>query len=160
MKIFNGQWMEIFRTGDYGTKGYYTNSDLDDIITNFHNSGAVPIVLGHPKDNGPVHGWLMEIKRRGEVIIGKLGNLHDNFVKDVAEGKYRNRSVRIVLGATGARLEHLGFLGAMLPEVSGLKQIEQFSSDWYYVCDFSYSSCEDFTRIQDNGILVDLSHCV
>jgi hypothetical protein len=47
--------------------------------------------------------------------------LHKDFAAALAENKFRNRSVRIARTAAGPKLLHLGFLGAVLPQVEGLK---------------------------------------
>jgi hypothetical protein len=61
--------------------------------------------------------------------MGRVGELHKDFVQALAENKFRNRSVRIAKTATGPKLLHLGFLGAVLPQVEGLKTSAQFAGD-------------------------------
>lgn len=129
MKLTAGDWTEIFRAGDYGAKGGYTDADLDKMVANFNASDQVPIVLGHPASDSPAWGWLAEVKRAGSVLMGKVGELHKDFAQALAENKFRNRSVRIARTATGPKLLHLGFLGATLPQVEGLKQTAQFTGD-------------------------------
>jgi len=121
MKLTAGDWTEIFRAGDYGVKGTYSNMDLDAMVTNFNSSDQVPIVVGHPTTDAPAWGWLTEVKRAGGVLMAKVGELHKDFAQALAENKFRNRSVRIARTAAGLKLLHLGFLGAVLPEVEGLK---------------------------------------
>lgn len=121
MKLTAGDWTEIFRAGDYGAKGGYTEADLDLIVANFNSSDQVPIVVGHPATDAPAWGWLAEVKRAGKVLMGKVGELHKDFATALAENKFRNRSVRIARTAAGPKLLHLGFLGAVLPQVEGLK---------------------------------------
>jgi len=53
--------------------------------------------------------------------MGQIGELHKDFAAALAENKFRNRSVRIARTAAGPKLLHLGFLGAVLPQVEGLK---------------------------------------
>lgn len=125
MKIAIGQWIEIFRAGDYGEKGNYATADLDKIIMNFN--GRVPIVKGHPESNSPARGWLNKVKRIGNVLVGQAGELHPDFIRDLAEGKFRNRSVRIARTPSGPKLLHLGFLGGVLPHVEGLKATASFA---------------------------------
>jgi hypothetical protein len=127
MKI--GEWTEIFRAGDYGARGRYSEGDLDGIIANFNATDQVPIVVGHPQMDSPAWGWLAELKRSGSVLLGKIGELHKDFAEAIAEGKFKNRSVRIARTAAGPKLMHLGFLGAALPRVEGLKQTAQFAGD-------------------------------
>jgi hypothetical protein len=35
MTTLNGQWMEVFRAGDYGAKGKFSAADLDKIVANY-----------------------------------------------------------------------------------------------------------------------------
>lgn len=127
MKLTAGDWTEIFRAGDYGDKGKYTEADLDAMVANFNSSDQAPIVLGHPQTDSPAWGWIAELKRSGSILLGKIGELHKDFAEAVAEGKFRNRSVRIAKTAAGPKILHLGFLGAVLPQVEGLKQTAQFT---------------------------------
>ena len=121
MKLTAGDWTEIFRAGDYGAKGSYTGADLDAVVANFNSADQVPIVVGHPSTDAPAWGWLAAVKRAGDVLMGQVGELHKDFAAALAENKFRNRSVRIARTAAGPKLLHLGFLGAVLPQVEGLK---------------------------------------
>lgn len=129
MKLTVGEWSEIFRAGDYGQKGTYSEADLDKIVANFNASDQVPIVVGHPSTDAPAWGWLAAVARAGDVLLGKVGELHQDFARALAENKFRNRSVRIAKTSAGPKLLHLGFLGAVLPEVEGLKAAAQFAGD-------------------------------
>lgn len=133
MKINTGQWLEMFRAGNYGQKGNYTTRDLDSIVINFKD--RVPIVVGHPVSNAPAQGWLNGLKRTGDVLLGKVGELNQDFVLALAENKFRNMSVRIDRSGNGPKLLHLGFLGAVLPHVEGLNKTVSFAGG---VC------CADF----------------
>lgn len=133
MKI--GEWTEIFRAGDYGSKGQYTDADLDGMIASFNTEDQVPIVVGHPQTDSPAWGWIAELRRAGNVLLGRIGELHKDFAAALTEGKFRNRSVRIARTDTGPKLLHLGFLGAVLPQVEGLKQTALFAGD---------DDCQDF----------------
>lgn len=129
MQLAAGDWTEIFKAGDYGAKGTYTETDLDKMVGNFNASDQVPIVVGHPQTDSPAWGWLCDVKRAGSVLMAKVGELHRDFAQALLENKFRNRSVRIVKTAAGPKLLHLGFLGAVLPEVEGLKTSTQFAGD-------------------------------
>lgn len=129
MQLTAGDWAEIFKAGDYGPKGKYSQADLDKMVANFNASDQVPIVVGHPQTDSPAWGWLAEVKRVGSVLMARVGELHKDFAAALAENKFRNRSVRIARTATGPKLLHLGFLGAVLPQVEGLKQSPTFAGD-------------------------------
>ncbi|MBU1565576.1 MAG: hypothetical protein KJ630_08100 [Proteobacteria bacterium] len=142
MQLAAGDWTEIFKAGDYGTKGSYTDADLDRMVANFNASDQVPIVVGHPQTDSPAWGWLTEIKRAGSVLMAKVGELHKDFAQALAENKFRNRSVRIAKTATGPKLLHLGFLGAVLPQVEGLKTTTRFAGDGGHV-DYGFDLAGD-----------------
>ena len=138
MKINVGQWIEIFRAGDYGNKGNYSTIDLDNIVRNFQKE--VPIVIGHPVSDSPACGWLCGVKRTGDKLVGKVGELHQDTARALAENKYRNVSVRIGQTYSGLKLLHLGLLGGILPQVEGLGPAASFSgfSGGGYYSDFDF----------------------
>jgi hypothetical protein len=125
----SGAWTEIFKAGDYGAKGVYTEADLDKLVQNFNAEDQVPIVVGHPATDSPAWGWIAEVKRHGSVLLGRIGELHQDFAAALAQKKFKNRSVRIARTPSGPKLLHLGYLGAALPQVEGLKQAAQFAGD-------------------------------
>lgn len=117
-------WVEIFKAGTHtDSKGRaFTASvdDLDQIIAN-HELGRAPGVLGHPKDNDPAYCWVDGLKRDGESLFAKFGDINPAFDDGVALGAYRNRSIKIVRDkARGLRLWHVGWLGAQPPAIDGL----------------------------------------
>ena len=122
--MLEGQWTQIFKAGDYGTKGSYSNDDLDKIVANFNSDDQVPIVIGHPKADSPAWGWLEKVKRAGDVLLAKPANVQPEFATAIASKQFKNRSVRIAKTDKGPKLMHLGYLGAVLPEVAGLKTAE------------------------------------
>ncbi len=133
-----GRWEEIFRSGNYGDKGKFSNDDLDAIVANFNSTDQAPIVIGHPKTDSPAWGWLSEIRRVGDVLQGKPGNLHSDFEQALSEKKFKNKSVRIARTDKGPKLLHLGFLGATLPHVEGLQQAAQFDGEGHDCIDFEF----------------------
>jgi len=134
-----GQWIEIFKCGNYGDKGNFTESDLDQIVANFSKEDKAPIVVGHPANNSPAWGWLSDVKRQGDVLLGRVGELHKDFAEALTEKKFKNRSVRIVGTEAGTKLLHLGFLGAVLPQVEGLKTPAQFDGAVHYCADYEFA---------------------
>jgi hypothetical protein len=116
----NDDWLEVFRTGDYGDKGEYSEADLDAIIANYDPKvHEAPVVVGHPEIDAPAFGWVESLKREGAVLLAKLKQVPAEFEELVKAGRYKKRSIALY---TEPKLElrHVGFLGAMPPEVKGL----------------------------------------
>lgn len=117
-------WVEIFKAGTHtdskGREFKATVADLDEIVAN-QELGRAPAVLGHPKDNDPAYAWVDGLKRDGERLFAKFGDINPAFDDGVALGAYRNRSIKIVRDkAKGLRLWHVGWLGAQPPAIDGL----------------------------------------
>jgi len=119
------QWIEIFRAGDYGEQGSFSEADLDRVVANYQPSQGheAPIVIGHPKENAPAFGWVEALKRVGKSLFAKPSQVDPQFESMCEEGKFKKRSAsfyRTPDGKSIAALRHVGFLGAMPPVVKGL----------------------------------------
>jgi hypothetical protein len=119
------KWIEIFRAGDYGSKGSYTAADLDHVVQaynpDFHEA---PAVIGHPETNAPAFGWVAGLKRDGSTLFAKLRDVNSAFGDMVKEGLFKKRSASFYRKPTGLELRHIGFLGAQPPDVKGLAAIK------------------------------------
>jgi len=120
------KWFAIFKTGTHtNSKGQtqeYTPEHLDKIVSNYKPSEyEAPIVVGHPKENGPAFGWIESLKRIGNVLYAKPKQVVVEFADAVKKGMYKNRSVAL---NPDMSLRHVGFLGAVPPAVKGLGDIE------------------------------------
>lgn len=121
-------WIEVFQAGDHmdskGRACSFTQSDLDQMVANVDATG-VPAVLGHPKHNDPAYGWAREFKRRGDMLLARFSDVNPEFAAGVKSGAYRNRSVSISKDpSAGWKVQHVGWLGAAPPAISGLKPVE------------------------------------
>jgi hypothetical protein len=94
-----------------------------------------PIVVGHPKDNGPAYGWVKSLSFADGAIVAEPDQLDPEFSEMVASGRYKKRSASWYLPDAPNNpkpgtlyLRHVGFLGAQPPAVKGLKEIS-FSED-------------------------------
>ncbi|MBZ5597452.1 MAG: hypothetical protein LAN83_03945 [Acidobacteriia bacterium] len=119
-------WIEIFRSGDYGEKGRYTPADLDVLVNNYNPAQhEAPLVIGHPQDDAPAYGWVESLKRAGDTLLAKFKQVTPEFVKAFGEGRFKKRSVAFYRGADGRplSLRHVGFLGAAIPSVKGLADV-------------------------------------
>lgn len=121
----NGQWIEIFRTGEHtdaaGNRRAWTEADLDAIVAGYDPAQhEAPLVVGHPKDNSPAFGYVEALKREGGTLLMKPRQVPDEFTELVRKGTYKKRSISLYPDLT---LRHVGFLGGMPPAVKGLKDI-------------------------------------
>ena len=124
-------WIDVFRTGDHTDMGgrttRWTAADLAGIVADYGQADPAPVVLGHPKTDGPALGWVRGLRVMGDRLQARIDRLDPSFRDAVEAGRYAPRSVALAPTATGWRLRHLGFLGAQNPAVEGLAPT-QFSA--------------------------------
>lgn len=115
--------VEVFRAGDYGPKGAYTEADLDRIATDYQtNRHEAPVTLDHRQD-GPAHGWVRSLQRVGNCLVATISRLSPMLAALISTQAYKKRSVELYrrFEATGRPyLKAVTFLGAAAPEVKGL----------------------------------------
>jgi hypothetical protein len=135
------QLIEVFRTGDYGPKGTYTQADLDEMIAAF---GALPdkppITLHHDDTKGP-HGEVTHLERQGDRLFARLGDLSSEFVGWLKERPYAKRSVEVYprSSRTGGKLALRALSFVAKPEVQGLAPLAAFhdrDGAFYYAIEF------------------------
>lgn len=115
------QWLEMFRTGNYGDKGNFSNEDLDQMVSNFDPSyHEPPVVIGHPEHDSPAYAWVEGLKRSGDTLLGKLKQVDPQFEEMVKTGRFEKRSLSLYQTPNGWMVRHVGFLGAKPPEINGL----------------------------------------
>lgn len=138
MADFNNQWIEIFRAGDYGPKGNWTPEMLQKVIKNF-DAGVwkPPAVLGHPQNDSPAMAWVKKLALDGGMLKAKFEKVQPQLETHAASGRFPNRSAAFYLDPQGKGpvLRHIGFLGAVPPEVKGLGPI-QFSDGEFVAIEF------------------------
>lgn len=127
---FNNQWVPIFRAGTYPKQGSWngeaSTDDLTRVVGNydpqFHEA---PLCAGHPKDNLPAYGWVDRLMVSGDTLYAKFRKVDPQFEEAVKAERFKKRSAAFYLGEDGkiAGLRHVGFLGAMPPEVKGLADL-------------------------------------
>lgn len=145
MSTLNGQWIELFRTGDYGDKGAYSESDIDQMIASYDpGKHEAPVVIGHPEHNAPAYGWVEALKRVGNILLGKLKQVQPEFEELVRKGLFKKRSISFYVTPNGPALRHVGFLGAMPPEVKGLADVKlaSFSTGAFQAIDYEESEMD------------------
>lgn len=124
---------EIFKIGEHtdasGKKRFWTENDLEQIVSNFSNSNPdVPICIGHPKQSAPAYGWVNSLKKVGEKLCCDYKQVQNEFKNAVNNGLFKTRSVSI--DPNTMTLRHIAFLGAQAPAIKGMEE-------------FCFSECQD-----------------
>lgn len=136
------QWIEIFRSGNYGERGRYTDADVERIAAAYNpRLHRAPVTVGHPEHDRPAYAWVdaLRARRNGHAVLeAKLADVAPEFEQLVRAGRFRERSVALYTSfpqTGGPYLRHLAFLGAQPPEVKGLKpiQLHEFAANGSYV---------------------------
>lgn len=127
--------IEIFKAGKHTSAGGQTlsfgESDLDATVKAYDPAlHEAPIVVGHPKDNGPAYGWVTGLSFSEGVLQADLGQVDPEFAEMVAAGRFKKRSASFYAPDAPNNpkpgvfyLRHVGFLGAQPPAVKGLKDV-------------------------------------
>lgn len=115
--------VEVFRAGDYGERGVYTEDDLTAIAVDYAaDAHEAPVTIDHAQ-NGPAHGWVSGLKCLGGRLIASLSRLSPNLAEALRSGSFRKRSIELYrqFEKTGRPyLKAVSFLGAAAPAVKGL----------------------------------------
>ncbi len=117
--------LEIFRAGDYGVKGRWTEDQLERIAGGYDaDLHEAPVTLDHAQ-SGPAMGWVRGVRRCGDRLVARLRGLDDGLRQLLRSGAFKKRSVELYreLPETGEPyLKAVSFLGAAAPAVKGLRE--------------------------------------
>ncbi len=129
------QSIEIFRVGTHtdmhGAELSFGVSDLQATASTYDVAKhEAPIVIGHPKVDGPAYGWVKSLDFSDGRLRAEPSQVDPAFAEMVTAGRFKKVSASFY-PPNAARnptpgvfsLRHVGFLGAMAPAVQGLKQI-------------------------------------
>ena len=125
------EWFDVFYVGTHtdsqGNTRTYDEEYLHALAENSKPSAEqphqVPFVVGHPKTDAPAYGWGLDFKVEDGTLYAKGHQVEEAFADLVQDGRYPNRSVKIVETDDGPKLGHVGFLGAAAPALSGLNPV-------------------------------------
>lgn len=121
--------IEVFRAGDYGAKGSYSEDDLDTIVTAFDPAKhEPPITLHHDDKQGP-HGVVEKLERRGKSLYATFRDVSSNLMGWLAERPYAKRSIELYPRESkmGLALRAVSFVS--VPEVKGLAALPTFADE-------------------------------
>lgn len=141
---------EIFKSGQHtaasGTTLSFSEDDLRKAVEAYDPAiHEAPIVVGHPKDNGPAYGWIKALSYSDGSISAEPIQVEEQFAEMVQAGRFKKRSASFYTPDSPNNpvpgvyyLRHVGFLGAQPPAVKGLKDVA-FSDAEEGVLEFSDS---------------------
>ena len=105
-----------------------------------------PLVVGHPRDNGPAYGWVGALSYDESGLHAAPTQVDPEFAELVRAGRYKKVSASFYTPDSPANpvpgtyyLRHVGFLGAQPPALKGLKAasfsdneqgVVEFSGEW------------------------------
>lgn len=115
--------IEIFKKGDYGAKGSYSEEDLEQIARDYNPSvHEAPVTIDHAQ-SGPALGWVASLRHSGGRLYARLKNLNEKLLALIKSGALKKRSAELyksIRETNRPYLRALSFLGAMIPEVKSL----------------------------------------
>ena len=115
--------LEVFRAGDYGEKGAFTEKDLDAIASDYlPERHEAPVTIDHAQ-SGPAFGWVKSLRRAGNRLFATLKDLKGDFLQWLKNGAFKKRSIELYKKFSSTNRPYLravSFLGACPPEVKGL----------------------------------------
>lgn len=135
--------VEILRTGIWHGSGCpkegckFTEDDLHDMVTNFQllkDQHKAPLKRGHSVEVGDIAlGWVEELRVEGDRLIGKFTDMPTIVREAIKKKLFKNVSIEamknVVLGGKklkGWVLDAVALLGAEIPAVSGLKDLDHY----------------------------------
>lgn len=135
-------WVEVFRAGTHkdsiGRTHTFSRAQLDEIVANVSAAAPAPHVITHKELYSPFrYGSVVAAKRDGDSLFVKSDQIEPQFERLVADGRLRDRSIRLRRTENGLALSHVAWLGAEPPAVEGMAPV-QFAASSDQVMDFSY----------------------
>ncbi len=158
--------VEAFAAGTWHGEEY-TVADLQSMVKNFEALGDTvkpPVKLGHNekqmkeimKDGQPALGWVKSLKRKGDKLIATLTQVPDLVYKAIRAGRYKRVSSEIYWNyRQGGKVYDrvyagLALLGADIPEVTTLADLEAYLSQSMQDASFDRIACHSW-EMDENG---------
>jgi hypothetical protein len=137
--------IEIFKAGTHtamsGQTVTFSESDIEAVASAYDPAKhEAPIVIGHPATDAPAYGWIESLYVEGQSLFANIKEVTQEFADMVSEGRYKKISASFwPVGGKGSpspdvpSLRHVGFLGAAVPAVRGMKNAEFAESEQPYL---------------------------
>lgn len=150
--------INIFKTGTHTSSNGATLDFSEDKLQGSAESYSpsvheAPIVIGHPKDNGPAYGWIKSMEFSEGSLDAIPDQVNEDFAEMVKSGAFKKVSASFYLpdapnnpSPGNLYLRHVGFLGAQPPAIKGLAPVDfseeeegvvEFEEDWRTAMDMS-----------------------
>lgn len=116
----------------------FTEAILQEIAETYDPAlHEAPLVIGHPKLNGPAYGWAKGLEVRDGMLFAEPHQVVPEFAEAANRKMYKKRSASVYLPDSPGNpvpgkhyLRHIGFLGAMPPAIKGIPDAElNFAED-------------------------------
>lgn len=106
----------------------FTEAILQEIVETYDPAlHEAPLVIGHPKLNGPAYGWAKSLELRDGMLFAEPHQVVPEFAEAANRKMYKKRSASVYLPDSPGNpvpgkhyLRHIGFLGAMPPAIKGI----------------------------------------
>jgi len=141
------KWIPFFKSGkqtdSLGREKEWTNDELDKIVTNYNSlmiNNKRPIVIGHPKTNLPIVGYIDKVRRVNDTLFALPSLVADSFKELVNNGDFPERSISI---NNDGSINHFGFLP------KGVKAAVKNLGE------YSFSESDECTVYSFNGLDID-----
>lgn len=127
--------IEIFRTGTFtDVKGHtlsFSAADLAATAAAYDPAkGEAPLVVGHPEVDAPAYGWVKRVQFANGSLTVDPDQVDPSFAAAVEAGRFKKVSPSFYSPTAADNpvkgvwyLRHVGFLGAAVPAVTGLKPV-------------------------------------
>ncbi|WP_413207980.1 hypothetical protein [Rhodospirillum sp. A1_3_36] len=133
--------LHIFKSGTHtaenGQTLAFTESDVAATARAYDPAThEAPVVVGHPKSDGPAYGWVKGLSSGPEGLVADVDQVNPTFQELLEKGAYKKVSAAFYPpdGRGNPKpgtyyLRHVGFLGAQPPAIKGLKAIQFAGGD-------------------------------
>jgi len=132
--------VEVFRSGDYGAKGRYTDDDLQAMAADYKPElHEAPVTQDHAQQ-GPAHGWIARLRAVGGSLFADLRDVSEGLLTALKNRAYKKRSIELygTFEKTGRPyVRAVSFLGAGIPAVKGMADIAFAENEKFVVIEFA-----------------------